>query len=262
MPTVNRIAFTVFGIDVYWYGIIIAGGVLLAAIVATLREKRVGVPKDTTLNLSLWMIPCALIAARLYYVAFSWDQFAADPWLILNIHTGGMAIYGGIIGGALCAMVYAKASKIPFLKLCDLVAPSLALGQAIGRWGNFVNQEAYGVAVTNPALKWFPAAVWIEANQGWYCATFFYESAWCFLIVAALLIAERMGKFHRTGDIFLWYVLLYAFERALVEGLRTDSLYWGPVRVSQALSAAMFLICVGILVYRKIHHTKARLGRE
>lgn len=253
MPQVGRTALVLFGRNIYWYGIIIALGVLLAFWVARRREARLRLPADTTIDLLLWMLPCALIAARLYYVVFSWRDFAHDPWSAFNPRTGGMAIYGGIIGGVLCGAFFARRKKLPFLSLCDLAAPSLALGQAIGRWGNFVNQEAYGIAVTDPRLQWFPFAVWIEAQGGWFCATFFYESAWCFLIFAFLLVAERRGFFRRRGDVFLWYLLLYSLERTLVEGLRTDSLYWGPVRVSQALSAAIFLACAGILALRAVH---------
>lgn len=257
MPYINRTAFTLFGQNIYWYGILIAVGVVLAAVVACARERRLQLPKDTTIDLALWMIPCALIAARAYYVVFAWDEFSANPWSAFNPRTGGMAIYGGIIGGALCALIYAKKHGLQFLTLCDLLAPSVALGQAIGRWGNFINQEAYGRAVTMPALQWFPFAVWIEAESGWFCATFFYESAWCFLVFAFLIIGERRRWFRHTGDIFLWYVQLYSFERMLVEGLRTDSLYWGPVRVSQALSAGMLLVCAGIFSWRAIQRKRS-----
>ena len=157
-----------------------------------------------------------------------------------------MAIYGGIIGGVLAGYLYARHKHLPFLRLADLAAPSIALGQAIGRWGNFVNQEAYGAVATQPWQQRFPISVFIQADGQWHFATFFYESAWCFIIVAALLIAERKKLFHRDGEIFRAYVFLYALERALVEGLRTDSLYLGPFRVSQLLSLAALLTCAVI----------------
>ena len=157
-----------------------------------------------------------------------------------------MAIYGGIIGGVLAGYLYARRKGLPFLRLADLAAPSIALGQAIGRWGNFVNQEAYGAVATQPWQQRFPISVFIRADGQWHFATFFYESAWCFIIVAALLIAERRHRFRRDGEIFRSYVFLYALERALVEGLRTDSLRLGPFRVSQLLSLAALLTCAAI----------------
>ena len=241
MPHVGRMAFLLFGIPVYWYGLLITGGVLAGLLITSLREKRFGLPKDTSVNLALWVVPAAIVCARIYFVAFTWDSFKNDLWSVINLRGGGMAIYGSLIGGFFTGIFYAKARKINFATLCDLAAPAIAAGQAIGRWGNFFNQEAFGVAIANPSLQFFPAAVWIEAQNGWFAATFFYESAWCFLIVAFLLIAERKGLFRRHGEEFLWYVTLYAFERMFVEGLRTDSLYWGSVRVSQALSLALFL---------------------
>jgi len=222
-------------------------GVLLGVLLAARREKRVGVPEETTLNLALLAVPVSVICARLYYVAFEWDMYRGDLLSILNVRRGGLAIYGAVIGGILAGILYARWKKVGFWRLADLAAPSLALGQAIGRWGNFLNEEAYGVAVTNPGYQFFPAAVYIRADGLWHAATFFYESVWCFLILAFLLAAERKRFFRRSGDIFLWYGFLYALERGAVEGLRTDSLYWGAVRVSQLLS--LLLIFAAALIF-------------
>ena len=145
-----------------------------------------------------------------------------------------MAVYGGLLAAFGAGAVYAKVKKLSFLTLADLTVPCIALGQAVGRWGNFVNQEAYGAPVTDPGLMFFPAAVNIGGN--WHYATFFYESAWCLLTAAVLLTAEKKCRRLRRGDIFLGYALLYGLERAVVDGLRTDSLYLGPVRVSQGIS--------------------------
>jgi phosphatidylglycerol:prolipoprotein diacylglycerol transferase len=248
MPQFGRAAFVLFGMPVYWYGLLIVSGILLGFLLMALRETRFGLPKETGSNLALWIIPAAIIGARAYYVAFSWDEFQGDFWSIVNLRGGGMAIYGGLIGGAIGGLFFAKFYRLRFLTLCDIAAPSIALGQAVGRWGNFINQEAYGVAITQPALQFFPMAVWIEAQNGWFAATFFYESAWCFLIVIFLLVGEWRHFFRRPGEEFLWYAALYAFERMLVEGLRTDSLYWGPIRVSQALSFALLVACALLLV--------------
>ena len=227
-----------FGLTFHWYGVIIAVGMALAVALARARERR--------LDLALIGIPAAIVGARLYYVLFSWREYAANPIRALYIWEGGMAIYGGIIGGVLAGWLYARRKGLPFLRLADLAAPSIALGQAIGRWGNFVNQEAYGAVATQPWQQRFPISVFIRADGQWHFATFFYESAWCFIIVSALLIAERRHRFRRDGEIFRSYVFLYALERALVEGLRTDSLRLGPFRVSQLLSLAALLTCAAI----------------
>jgi len=239
---------TLFGLTFHWYGVIIAVGMALAVALACAREKRLGLPRDTALDLALVGIPAAIVCARLYYVAFSWREYAANPIQALYIWQGGMAIYGGIIGGVLAGYLYARHKHLPFLRLADLAAPSIALGQAVGRWGNFINQEAYGAVVAHAWQRRFPIGVFIAADGQWHYATFFYESAWCLLTVAALLIAERRRLFRRDGELFGAYVFLYALERSLVEGLRTDSLYLGPLRVSQALSLAALIACAALLL--------------
>ena len=189
----DPVAFRVFGIEVKWYGILIVLGVALGMLLCSRREKRFSLPKDTTVNLILIALPLALVCARAYYVIFSWDYYSAHPDRILSVRDGGLAIYGGLLGGMLGAFLYARHAKIPFMQLADLAAPALALGQCIGRWGNFVNQEAYGNPVTDPAWQFFPVAVYIEREGGYFQATFFYESAWCLLIVLFLLLAEKRG---------------------------------------------------------------------
>ena len=240
----------VAGLYIHWYGVIIAAGMALAVALAMGRERRLGLPRETALDLALIGIPAAIVCARLYYVIFSWKVYADDPVKALYIWEGGMAIYGGIIGGVLAGFVYSRVKKLPFLKLADLAAPSIALGQAIGRWGNFINQEAYGAVAAHAWQRRFPISVFIAADGQWHYATFFYESAWCLCIVVLLLAMERRGRFRRNGQLFGGYVFLYALERALVEGLRTDSLYLGPMRVSQLLSLAALLACALILLLR------------
>lgn len=241
MIRISRTAIELFGLSVHWYGVLIVTGIALGVALAMARERRMGLPKDTALDLALLCVPAAIVGARLYFVAFSWNLYAGGPWWrIFAVWEGGMAIYGGVIAGVLAGWGYARAKKLSFWKLADLVAPCIPLGQAIGRWGNFINQEAHGAQVLNPALQFFPVSV--EIGGAWYYATFFYESMWCFLIVAALLIAERQRWFRRDGDAFGAYVFLYALERGVVEGMRADSLYLGGMRVSQGLSLLMALI--------------------
>lgn len=249
MFEITRSTCTLFGLTIHWYGALIAAAVLLAVALCALREERLGLERGTGLNLALVCVPVGVIFARAYYVAFNWDLYAAHPIEALFIWQGGLAVYGGVIGGAVGAWIYAKVKRIRFRTLMDLVAPALALAQCVGRWGNFLNQEAYGIAVTNPALQFFPVAVHIEGS-GWHCATFFYESAWCAFIAAALLIAEKRCVLRRAGDGFFWYAFLYAAERMIVEGLRTDSLYFGSVRVSQLLSLLVLTVLLILLAVR------------
>ncbi len=256
---VDRVAFMIGSLPVYWYGIVIGAGVVLSVILASLRERRAQLPSDTALDFILVALPAALVFARAYYVAFEWDQFAGDWRRIVDVRSGGMAIYGGLIGGALAAIFVAKWKKIRYGTLADLVAPSLALGQGIGRWGNFFNQEAYGFAVESARWQFFPASVYIEADGMWHLATFFYESVWCIGIWLVLEILVRRGVFDkkRPGDVFSWYAIAYCAERALVEGLRTDSLYWGSVRVSQAGSLIGMLIILVWFFVRVYNRNRA-----
>lgn len=259
MFEISRSALTLFGLELKWYGILIALGVLGGVLLAHAREARLGLRRDTALDLALVGVPAAVLCARAYYVLFSWDYYAAHPGDILNIRQGGMAIYGGVIGGVLAGWIYCRVKKQSFAACLDLAAPALALGQAVGRWGNFLNQEAYGRAVTDPRWQFFPVAVRIEGS-GWHYATFFYESLWCALIVAALLILEKKRFFRRRGDAFGAYLFLYALERTLVEGLRTDSLYLGPVRVSQLLSlGALFVLSLALARRAKALKAPVRL---
>ena len=251
---ISSTGLTLFGLSIRFYGLLIALGIGLGILLAMRRERRFGLPKDTVIDLALCGVPSAILGARLYYVVFSWSAYADHPLSALYIWEGGLAIYGGILGGLAAGLIYAKVKRLNFLTLADLVAPSFALGQAVGRWGNFFNQEAYGRAVTAEWMRRFPIAVFIQSDGLWHYATFFYESCWCALIVAFLLIADRKGLFRRPGDTFLTYALLYAVERALVEGLRTDSLYWGLVRVSQALSVCAAVVCGIILIARRVKY--------
>ncbi len=255
MHTPNRVVLSLFGFPIYWYGLLIAVGLVLGVICASMREKKLGLKKDTSLDFLLVALPAALLCARIYYVVFSWENYAGHPLSIFNLREGGLAIYGGVIGGILAALVFSKWRKVPFGALADLCAPALALGQAIGRWGNFFNQEAYGIALSNPSLHFFPAAVYIEADGLWHAAAFFYESMWCLLICAAMLIGEQKGFFRRRGDLFTAYLFLYAAERVIVEGLRTDSLMLGAFRISQLLSGALML---GVMLWILRRHLSAR----
>lgn len=242
--------FGIQGLNIAWYGVIIASGLLLGILLASLRARRRGWSSDLVLDFILLAVPLAVIGARAYYVAFEWDYFAANPEKIVAINQGGLAIYGAVIGGFLAAFIFSKAAKFPFLKLIDLVIPSLILGQAIGRWGNFVNQEAFGALVKNPKLQFFPLAVYIQSLGEWHQATFFYESSCNVILLIVTLLLGRKGV--KDGTLLATYFIGYGIARAVIEGLRTDSLYlFGSIRISQALSAALVLVGILLLILIK-----------
>lgn len=239
----NPIAFTIFGIEVAWYGILISMGILLGIAVATYRAKKEGLYNDVIIDLCLMAVPVAIIGARAYYVIFSWDYYAKHPDQILNIRQGGLAIHGGIIGGVLVGYLFSRYKKIKFWTLADICAPSLILGQAIGRWGNYANQEAHG-GPTN--LPWA-----IEVNGVGVHPTFLYESIWNFIVFCFL--SYYSGKKKYNGEIFILYIILYSLARFFIEGLRTDSLMIGPLRVAQVISVVSIIgaMIIGSILRRK-----------
>jgi len=238
--------FGIEGFNIAWYGVIIGFGMLLGVLLATYRAKKKGYQSDLIFDFILIALPVAIICARLYYVVFEWEDYVGNPIKIFAIREGGLAIYGGVIGGFLSAVVFCKINKFPILKLIDLAIPSLVLGQAIGRWGNFMNQEAYGAIITNPKLQFFPFGVYIDAVSEWHQATFFYESTWNIVLFALLLVVARRMK--KDGSLLAIYFMGYGMGRFLVEGLRTDSLYlFHVIRVSQLLS--LLLVIGGIILF-------------
>lgn len=226
------------------YGLLIASGIFIALLLCIKQEKEKGFPEDTAVDLALWAVPLAVVGARLYYVAFQWEQYRDNLLSILYIWEGGLAIYGGIIGGVIGGYLMARRRKLPFFRLGDMVAPVLILAQAIGRWGNFINGEAYGYEILNPAWQFFPLAVNIDGT--WHMATFFYESLWDF--VGFLILWLNRKKVRRDGNLFFCYLIWYGIGRSVIEGLRTDSLMFGPLRVSQWLSIVL-VIGGGICLY-------------
>ena len=250
----NRLAVTnlfgIQGLNIAWYGIIIASGLLLGIWLGNARARKRGWSSDLVLDFILLAVPLAIIGARAYYVAFEWEYFSAAPTKIIAINEGGLAIYGAVIGGFLAAFLFSRAAKFPFLKLIDLVIPSLILGQAMGRWGNFINQEAFGALVTNPNLQFFPLAVYIQSLGEWHQATFFYESFCNTILLVITFLLGRKGV--KDGTLLATYFIGYGTVRAVIEGLRTDSLYlFGTIRISQLLSALLVLVGITLLVLIK-----------
>ena len=237
-------SFTLFGkLDIHFYGVIIAVGLLLAVWYGLKRSKEFGLKDDDILDGVIWIVPLAIICARLYYCIFEWDSYKEDPLSIIRIWKGGLAIYGGVIGAALGVVLFAKIKKVSLPAVLDLVAISFLIGQSIGRWGNFMNREAFGSETTS----FLRMGLYNTLTQSWeyHHPTFLYESLWNALGFVLLHFASKKRKY--DGQMALLYLMWYGFGRSIIEGLRTDSLYWGPVRVSQALAAATCVVAVTIL---------------
>ncbi len=241
---ISRVAFTVFNIPIYWYGIIIAFGFLLAVVLAMRDSRKFGLDPDTIIDLVLFAAPVAIITSRLYYVIFRWDLFKDNPIDIINTRKGGLAIYGAIIGGIIVAYIFAKKRKIGVLKLFDFSSPYLVLAQGIGRWGNFVNQEAYGVPTS---LPW--GMTGSEIGNTPVHPTFLYESLWDFGVFALLLWFRKRKKI--DGEVFFLYMILYGAGRFWIEGLRTDSLMIGSLRVSQLLAFVFVVVFLAVFAVRR-----------
>ncbi len=248
---INRIAFQIGNIPVYWYGLIIASGLMLAVLYAYLTAKRYNVDINKLINCVLVGIVTGIIGARLYFCIFQWEYYSQHPIEILYINNGGLAIYGGIIGALLGGLTVAKIQKMKFLPVLDITMMGFLLGQGIGRWGNFMNQEAFG-SPTN--LPWGM----VSENTGGIPVhpCFLYESLWCLL---GFVLLHFYGKYKQkyAGQIFYLYLVWYGFERTIVEGLRTDSLYlpfqlFGmDIRVSQLLSLALFITGIILLIINR-----------
>ncbi|NLY67493.1 MAG: prolipoprotein diacylglyceryl transferase [Tissierellia bacterium] len=237
----DPVAFEIFGIEVMWYGVLISIGVFIGIILALRETKRVGVKEDDFIDLLIFAIPSAIIGARLYYVIFNWDYYGKNLDQILNFRGGGLAIHGAIIAAIIVAILFTRKRKLDFWQMADIAAPSLILGQAIGRWGNYINQEAYGVPTD---LPWGIIIDGVKVHP-----TFLYESIGNFIIFFILLWYRKKTKV--TGEVFLIYLILYSSVRFFVEGLRIDSLMLGPVRVAQLVSISAIIISFYLLHKRR-----------
>ena len=270
--------FSVFGFEVKWYGVIIALGLCLAVFYGARRIKQFGLKTDDIFDVLPWALIAAVIGARLYYVVFEWDQFFGPgiPWYkFLDVRGGGLAIYGGVIGATIAIVIYTKLRKRKTTPYLDIMGLGLLIGQAVGRWGNFFNREAFGGYADNVFAMRINEAygrglegmdvLLQKAQEGGYAGyiqvhpTFLYESAWNVVGFVLLHFLSKKRKF--DGEIFLGYVAWYGLGRMLIEGLRTDSLYIGPLRASQWLAGITLLIAAGLLVYHRffVKHTPEEL---
>ena len=241
MTSPGPIAVSIAGFDIRWYGILIASGALLALYISYRRAPRYGLSPEDVLDIVLGILPMGILGARIYYVIFNWGYYSQSPSEIINIRSGGLAIHGGLILGMITAYVICRYKKISFIDVADLILPSVALAQAIGRWGNFFNNEAYGTETT---LPW---AIIIDGKS--VHPTFLYESIWCLIMFITLSYAFKRRKF--SGQIACMYGLLYAPERFLVEGLRTDSLMIDFLRQAQVISIVIFVVSLALYMYLK-----------
>ncbi len=242
----NPIAFHIFGLEVRWYGILIATGMIIGLYIAYKEAERQGFNPDDLIDLVLWCIPSALIGARLYYVIFQWDYYKGNILKILNTREGGLAFHGGLIAAVFIGYLFTRYKKLPFWKTADIVAPSISLGQAIGRWGNYINGEAHG-GPTN--LPWG-----IIVNGAKVHPTFFYESFWDFGLFLFLILYRKKKKFN--GEIILLYSIIYSIGRFWIEELRTDSLMFMGMRVAQIISVLMAFTGL-IFLYKMRKNDKA-----
>lgn len=283
---INPIAFSVGSLSVHWYGLILGTGALVGLLLAMLEGKRFGISQDFFMDLLLLGVPSAIIGARIYYVAFKWDDYKNNLSDVFKVWNGGIAIYGALIGAIICAVLYVRRKGFNFWRIVDICAPSLLAGQLIGRWGNFVNQEAYGGPTTESFLRdhlHLPSFIVNQMNvQGVYHhPTFLYESLWNLLGIIILFIIRRQ-KFPRAGEMFFGYFIWYSIGRFYIEGLRTDSLgfqgsdavasimntlwkpmewmgfeagafdpVYGNIRTSQLLAVLIVIVAVVLIIWRR-----------
>lgn len=243
----NPVAFSIGGFDVRWYGILIACGMTLGIIMANYNCKWREVDYDNLLNIVLLSIPIGIIGARLYYVVFEFENYKNNIAAAFNIRNGGLAIHGGLIFALGTALIYTRIKKLNFIKFADVAAPSIILAQALGRWGNFFNQEAHGDAVSYEFIKHFPMFIQKGMNIDgvYYNPTFLYESIWNIVVFITLMILLRKSK--KNGLVFFTYIGLYSIGRFIIEGMRTDSLMLGSIRIAQLVSLSGVIVWIAFI---------------
>lgn len=265
----SRVAFYIDNKGIYWYGIIIALGFLLAVLYACRRSDQFGLTQDNIIDMLLWAVPLAVIGARAYYCFFSWDMYRDDPIRVLYIWEGGLAIYGGVIGAVIGLLISTKMKKIKTTAMLDIGGLGLLIGQSIGRWGNFINREAFG-EMTDSFLRM--GLKDLNGNVTYYHPTFLYESLWNALGLLLLHFYSKKRKY--DGQIFIMYVGWYGLGRVMIEGLRTDSLYvlGTNLRVSQLVAGLCAVVAAVLLFYNWVFrehdiedlyvNVKARMAQE
>ena len=250
----SRVALDLGVIQIYWYSIFIFLGVMLGSFVILRECKKQKINEDFIINLIFYTVIFGLIGARLYYCAFHWDYYSQYPLEILEIWNGGLAIHGGILAGLLFIFFYTKKYKIKLLKITDILVGGLILGQAVGRWGNFFNQEAFGQETTRLTLEKLNLPEFIidgmNINGTYYQPMFLYESIWNLFGFSALLIIKRY-RYLKTGQLTGFYMMWYSFGRFFIEAFRSDSLMLGSIKVAQIISIVMFILGLLLFLFSK-----------
>ena len=256
----NPEMFSIGEFSLRWYSFLILVGIFLGFFIATIEEKRKGFPKDFVIDLGFWLILAGIVGARTYYVLFNLEYYLSDPLQIFATWNGGLAIHGGILGGLIALILFCKYKKIEVIKACDLVVPSLIIGQAIGRWGNFFNSEAHGPITTLAYLKDMHIPDFVikgmHINGNYYIPTFYYESLWCILGFIVLMVLRYVLKKYNKGILTSVYLIWYGIGRIYIESLRTDSLMLGNIKVAQLISILSIIIGIVILVVSIIRINK------
>ncbi|KRL02913.1 prolipoprotein diacylglyceryl transferase [Liquorilactobacillus capillatus] len=255
LGALNPIAFTLGPIEVHWYGIIIASAVVLAVYLSVKEGRKRGIIDDDIYDMLLWALPFSIISARLYYVIFQWSYYADHLNEVYRVWDGGIAIYGALIGALITVIVFCRKRKIPVFLMLDVIAPTVILAQGIGRWGNFMNQEAYGAVTSLEFLQKLHLPIFIiqQMNiQGAYRQpTFLYESLWNIAGFIILFCLRGRKNLFKRGDVFLSYVTWYSLGRFFIEQMRTDSLMLGALRVSQWLSLVLFVGAIAMCLLKR-----------
>lgn len=255
LSIIDPIAFTLGPLSVRWYGIIIGSAIALGMYFVIREGNKRGLPKDTFPDLLIWAIPISIICARIYYVAFEWPYYSVHPSDIVKIWNGGIAIHGGLIGAILTTIVFSYKKNISFWKLADIAAPSILLAQAIGRWGNFMNQEAHGGLVSKELLESLQLPNFIidqmNINGQYYHPTFLYESIWNIVGVIALILLRKTAI--KRGELFLSYLIWYSIGRFFIERMRTDSLMLtDTLRIAQVMSLTLIAVSIIIIFGKRL----------
>lgn len=247
----NRVAFNIFGFNVYYYSLCILLGVIVAYILITREGKKQGLPKEFISDLIFYTLIIGILGARVYYCVFNLDYYLANPSEILKIYNGGLAIHGGVIAGLIFVYLYTKKKNVSFIKILDIVAPAVIIAQSFGRWGNFFNQEAHGGITTYQNLKNMHIPEFIingmHIEGKYYYPTFFFESIWCLIGFIILMIA-RKNKNLRKGFQIGFYFIWYGIGRFFIEAFRTDSLMFFGLKIAQIVSLIGIIIGIIIIV--------------
>lgn len=249
----NPVAFNIANFEIRWYGILIVLGIFIGMFIAYYNSNKLNLDFEKIIDGFLVAFPCAIVGARAYYVFFEFDNFKNNIWSIFNLRTGGLAIHGGLIGALIGTIIYCKFKKIEMMKYLDVVAPSLILAQAIGRWGNFMNGEAHGDVVSYEFISKFPEFIQkgMYLDGHYYNPTFLYESMWNLIIFLILMIILHKKKSNENGVVIASYAVLYSVGRLFIESLRTDSLMIGNIRIAQFMSILGVVIGITYIIYVK-----------